>query len=319
MSSGQSADQPRPGTAGAIARTLEERIRAGRLAVGERLPTVRAYAAQMRVDKNTVARAYKLLEQRGYLSLTRGRGAFVLRRHPEPSDVVGAWQARLEGVLKEARAGGLNRDAVLRGALASLDRVFGKPGPRLAFIECNQPDIDTLGHFLSVVVERPLQGILLERALAEPEALTARFDLIVTTFNHLSEVSRALDRTAKEKIVGVQSMPTHDALLRIARLHAMVIGFVYELPRVGDEFTYTIKTYHPNATILPVSINDRAQLRALLKKADAIVVTQMCEARLSALKPGVPVVLLSTTVDQQSVDFLRQRIAALDASLAEAA
>jgi GntR family transcriptional regulator len=50
---------------------------AGRLAAGDRLPTVRALAVELAVNFNTVARAYKELEIRGVLSTQQGTGTFV--------------------------------------------------------------------------------------------------------------------------------------------------------------------------------------------------------------------------------------------------
>ncbi|MET7403893.1 GntR family transcriptional regulator, partial [Dactylosporangium sp. NPDC005572] len=56
-----------------IARQIQDRT----LAVGERLPTVRALAAELGLAVNTVARAYRELEEAGLVE-TRGRaGSFV--------------------------------------------------------------------------------------------------------------------------------------------------------------------------------------------------------------------------------------------------
>ncbi len=49
----------------------------GRLAAGEQLPPVRKLAEQVLVNPNTVARAYRELEQAGVLSTRRGAGVFV--------------------------------------------------------------------------------------------------------------------------------------------------------------------------------------------------------------------------------------------------
>jgi GntR family transcriptional regulator len=51
---------------------------AGRLRPGDRLPTVRELAAQLEVNFNTVARAYRLLDRAGVVSAQQGRGTFVL-------------------------------------------------------------------------------------------------------------------------------------------------------------------------------------------------------------------------------------------------
>jgi len=51
---------------------------AGRLRRGDQLPTVRELAAQLEVNFNTVARAYRLLDRAGVVSAQQGRGTFVV-------------------------------------------------------------------------------------------------------------------------------------------------------------------------------------------------------------------------------------------------
>ena len=61
---------------------LRRRIDAGSLAPGERLPPVRALAAELGLSPNTVAKAYRALDREGLL-VTRGRhGTFVAERLP---------------------------------------------------------------------------------------------------------------------------------------------------------------------------------------------------------------------------------------------
>lgn len=61
---------------------------------GDRLPTVRALAADMDVNYHTVNKVYTSLEHDGYISSKRGRGAFVCKeeaaaeQEPMPGDVV---------------------------------------------------------------------------------------------------------------------------------------------------------------------------------------------------------------------------------------
>jgi GntR family transcriptional regulator len=49
----------------------------GTLARGAQLPTMRQVAVALRIDLNTVQRAYAELEREGVLTTTRGRGSFV--------------------------------------------------------------------------------------------------------------------------------------------------------------------------------------------------------------------------------------------------
>lgn len=52
-------------------------IAAGQLRPGEQLPTIRELAADLRVNYNTIARAYLELDHDGVISTQRGRGTFV--------------------------------------------------------------------------------------------------------------------------------------------------------------------------------------------------------------------------------------------------
>jgi GntR family transcriptional regulator len=49
----------------------------GRLSVDDRLPTVRQLARQLAINPNTIAKAYRQLEQEGIIVTKAGAGAFV--------------------------------------------------------------------------------------------------------------------------------------------------------------------------------------------------------------------------------------------------
>ena len=59
----------------------------GLLKPGERLPTMREMAVALRIDLNTVQRAYAELERDGLLTLVRGRGTFVAEAPPAPRNI----------------------------------------------------------------------------------------------------------------------------------------------------------------------------------------------------------------------------------------
>ena len=52
-------------------------IAIGRLLLEERLPTVRQLAQQLAINPNTIAKAYRQLEQEGIIVTKAGAGAFV--------------------------------------------------------------------------------------------------------------------------------------------------------------------------------------------------------------------------------------------------
>jgi len=53
-------------------------IAGGALKPGDQLPTVRQLATDLRVNFNTVARAYRLLDEASVISTQQGRGTYVL-------------------------------------------------------------------------------------------------------------------------------------------------------------------------------------------------------------------------------------------------
>ena len=66
----------------ALVRALRDAIRAGDLAEGAQLPTVRDLAWRLGVTPGTVSRAYQIATQEGLLQATVGRGTFVAARSP---------------------------------------------------------------------------------------------------------------------------------------------------------------------------------------------------------------------------------------------
>jgi len=56
---------------------IEMAIADGRLVSGDQLPTVRSLAVDLRINPNTVARAYSTLEIRGIVNTQQGTGTFI--------------------------------------------------------------------------------------------------------------------------------------------------------------------------------------------------------------------------------------------------
>ena len=89
--------------------------RAGVLRPGDQLPTVREVAAELRVNFNTVARAYRLLHEERVISTQQGRGTYALEfpGDGEPEAARAALLSRLvEGWQAEARRLGFTLEEV---------------------------------------------------------------------------------------------------------------------------------------------------------------------------------------------------------------
>ena len=53
-------------------------LASGELKPGDQLPTVRQLASELRVNFNTIARAYRMLDDAGLISTQQGRGTYLL-------------------------------------------------------------------------------------------------------------------------------------------------------------------------------------------------------------------------------------------------
>lgn len=65
---------------------IKHMIATGELHPGDQLPTVRQLAADLRVNFNTVARAYRLLDEESIISTQHGRGTYILEPASEERD-----------------------------------------------------------------------------------------------------------------------------------------------------------------------------------------------------------------------------------------
>ncbi len=77
---------------------IKELSMKGILKEGDKLPSVRKMAKMLEINPNTVSRAYKELEQQGFIHTVVGRGSFLTDYKNIPID-----KNRLEEVLKELR------------------------------------------------------------------------------------------------------------------------------------------------------------------------------------------------------------------------
>ena len=65
-----------------IVNQIQDKVMTGVLKPGDQLPTVRALAEELRVNFNTVARAYRLLDEARIISTQQGRGTYITEIPP---------------------------------------------------------------------------------------------------------------------------------------------------------------------------------------------------------------------------------------------
>ena len=66
-----------------IYQSLTEAIRTGKLQKGDQLPSINALAQAQSLSRDTVVKSFKLLQQKGMIVSTHGKGFFVASDHPD--------------------------------------------------------------------------------------------------------------------------------------------------------------------------------------------------------------------------------------------
>jgi GntR family transcriptional regulator len=194
---------------------IKHLILTGGFGVGSRLPSIRAMAGFLRVNRNTVARVFSDLEREGYVESRRGSGVYVLEPPVEAEDAMR--QEVLERVMDLAAAHDVPVEDL---AYALLARAGTKPREktRILFVECTRAELEQFSDELEEQLPVEVEGVLIEDL---PERLSGVEDppwrLAVTTFFHIHEVQELVEPRGMEA-VALLAEATLESLQRLMEL-----------------------------------------------------------------------------------------------------
>jgi len=181
---------------------LEEQIKhlilTGTFEAGDRLPSIRALAGFLRVNRNTVARVISDLEREGFVESRRGSGVYVVE--PPVDAEASRRQEVLERVMDLAAAQGVSVEE-LGNALLARSGVRPQEKVPILFVECTGAELDQLSSELEEQLPVEVEKVLLEYL---PARLSGEGDppwrMAVTTFFHVHEVQALVEPFGIETI-----------------------------------------------------------------------------------------------------------------------
>ncbi len=97
-----------------IADNFRNQIRAGVLAEGDKLPSVRELASGLAINPNTIQRAYRELETEGWIASVSGKGSFVCGAPRQEDPATEALWQELDAVTAKLTEVGISRQAILQ-------------------------------------------------------------------------------------------------------------------------------------------------------------------------------------------------------------
>jgi GntR family transcriptional regulator len=98
-----------------IVEQIRQAIAKGELGIGEKLPAVRKLASELVINPNTVAKAYTILEQTGFVATKTGSGTFVTDpklRHHDAGDM-NALAERMDSVIARGLSLGITGEEMI--------------------------------------------------------------------------------------------------------------------------------------------------------------------------------------------------------------
>lgn len=189
------------------------RLQRGRYPTGSKLPSCRQLAEDLRSNPSTVDRALQRLADQGLIRTVARQGSFVaapgLIRDASTQELTGAF----EDLVRRARRAGISAADIRAMWEDGLRRV--SRSPRVALAECNQRDLDALGERLQAISGLEITTVLID-GIEELPCLNTDFDVILTPFFHLNEVTQLV--SDPDKLVAFSVTPSPKVLRRIGML-----------------------------------------------------------------------------------------------------
>jgi GntR family transcriptional regulator len=298
---------------------IKHLILTGNFAVGSRLPSIRAMAGFLRINRNTVARVFSDLEREGYVESRRGSGVYVLEPPVEADEE--KRREVLERVMDLAAARDVAVEDLAYALLARAGTEVREKTPIL-FVECTHAELDQfsseLEEQLPVEVERVLIEDLEER-LSEVEDPPWR--LAVTTFFHIHEVQDLVEPRGLEA-VALLAEATLESLQRLMELPSMTpVGVMGWGRTCMQNLSRSIEGAGLDHLVFTqVYVDDGPdEVLSTLEGVDAVVCASVTARRLRELgvPEGLEIIEEDRILDQGGIEMLGKMLRQLPARRTE--
>ncbi len=286
-------------------------VAVGDLRAGQRLPTVRQLAEFLGINRNTVAQAYRQLENDGHVITRAGGGTLVAgdpTAAPPPAQTL---HDLVRDAFRQARSAGFSAREFAELALHASAQEDAAPASRIVVIDEYRGELD----FVCATIRRALPGSLVDAFLvadlqaADPVELRARlagFDCALVAFYCLEQV-RPLLADANLPVVAAGVGPTLNSLRRIAdECAGKQVAIVCTEPNGPEYMAAALRRAGITFDVDPLlaHVHDRRLARILADSA-VIVASQGSADVVATLASDTPVIVYSRLISEETLATLR--------------
>ena len=286
---------------------MEEQIKhlilTGGFAVGSRLPSIRALAGYLRVNRNTVARVISDLEREGYVESRRGSGVYVAEPPVAEEDL--KRQEVLERVMELAAARGVSVEDLGYALLARAGVRTPERIPVL-FVECNGPELEQYKVELEEQLPVTVEGVLTEDLEDRVSDEELPWRLAVTTFFHVHEVERLMEPRGIETFA-LLTETTLEGLRKLAELpDGTPVGVIGNSRTCTDNLLRSLEGAGLDHLDFFQIQEDDEESWLRIQRAKVVVCANVVAQRLPKLgiREGVEVIVQDRTLSKGGVEML---------------
>ncbi|MGH9753639.1 MAG: GntR family transcriptional regulator [Blastocatellia bacterium] len=307
-------------------------ISTGAIRADHQLPAVNVLAKELKINFETVRKAYKELERDGLLSMKRGQGTRVVLHNTPTAPVRSAFNGAALGVevlsgeyglleaTKSALRKHLRQGMSLEEARKIVEQAFHEVSEsakqEIIFTECNTLQVKEISQLLKDYLNRPIKPVLIkdlkeELQNASPEGGPA--PTIITTGFHVNEVREKARNLPVNIHVLVMNMSLNtrrklDALGKDARL-----GFICRDQESAILYKDVLKVEldNPKLNLTCAILAETSKVRSLLKSVDALIVSPPVYEEIKGIAPAkLPVFNVFDRVDPMALKIIKDLIQA---------
>ncbi len=306
-----------------VKKQIMDLIIEGSLKVGTKMPTERELSETLKVSRNTVSSAYKELEIEGVLKSFQGKGTFVAEHNRvwKAKDVKDKIYKFLDLAFEEAIESGMDSKEFLKLVDKHIEEKVEKMNKTTAvYVECNVEqsrmfskqlsDATNMNVIPATLNDLKTMDIKTKNALQNSQ-------IIVSTFNHVHEVSR-LTNGYKKEILGVAINADLGTIVKIARYPE---DTKFGLFCISEEFMFKIQQALEEAGLGNIKIEytntfHKDEIERIMKEIHVILVSPGRYKDIQEVNSeNKDIIKFIYNLDDGSVNALKSKIVDLNISI----